>query len=94
MVSRLQATTGAPNGVPKVPFNRWFRYAASFSTATLDAAVAAANIPARGTVLDCFAGSAAVGVAAMQAGHTFVGIEGNPLVAGLGALKVARLRYP
>lgn len=90
VVTEFQETTGAPNGVPKVPFNRWFRYPAGFSTATLDAAVAAADIPDGGNLVDCFAGSAAVGVAAMQAGHAFVGIEANPLVAGLGALKVTR----
>lgn len=73
-----------------MPFNRWFRYPAGFSTATLNAAVTAAEIPNDGSLVDCFAGSAAVGVAAMQTGHAFVGIEGNPLVAGLGALKVAR----
>lgn len=87
-----QARTGAPNGVPKDPFNRWFRYPAGFSTATLEAAIAAAKIPKGGSVVDCFAGSAAVGVAAMRTGLTFTGIEGNPLVASLGALKVTRPR--
>lgn len=90
MVIALQATGGAPNGVPKVPFNRWFRYPAGFSTATLRAAVGAAEVPESGKLIDCFAGSAAVGVAAMQTGHSFIGIEGNPLVASLGALKVTR----
>lgn len=81
---------GAPNGVGREAFSRWYRYPAGFSRDTLAAALTAASAKRGDTVVDCFAGVATTGIACARAGLGFVGIEGHPLIAELAALKVKR----
>ena len=77
------------NGVDRTrPFDRWFRYPAGFSPATLARCFEAARVKSGGLVLDPFAGAATAGVEALSRGASFFGIEGHPLIAELGNLKL------
>ncbi len=83
--------TGGPNGVSgRLPFDRWFRYPAGFSPATLDRCFGYLS-GTGGLIVDPFAGVATTGTAAIARGHAFRGIETHPLVAEIGALKFASL---
>lgn len=86
---------GAPNGVSRQRgFDRWFRYPAGFSPATVETALQAANCCADAVCVDPFAGSASGGTCAVDAGVTFVGLEAHPLIAELGQLKFERPGEP
>lgn len=81
---------GASNGTSsRQPFDRWFRYAAGFSSATAAALFDAIDLDHGSVVVDPFAGSGVTGTAARCQHLGFFGIEANPLIAGLAALKVA-----
>jgi hypothetical protein len=85
---------GAPNGVSSSrPFDRWFRYPAGFSPATLAAALEVADA-ANGVLIDPFAGSASAGCRVIADGATYVGIEAHPLIGELGELKFRRPGEP
>lgn len=75
-------------------FDRWFRYPAGFSPATVQAALRAAGGGAESVCVDPFAGSASGGTFAVDAGATFVGMEAHPLIAELGQLKFERPGEP
>jgi hypothetical protein len=81
---------GKPNGTGQRAFDRWFRYPAGFSVETMQMAFDRSGAEAGATVVDCFAGVATTGVHAVGQGCTFVGIEGNPLIAELASLKVRK----
>lgn len=66
-------------------FDRWFRYPAGFSPEALE--LAAGAIATRGPVVDPFFGSGATAVGLN--GRAVVGIEAHPLIADLGATKLA-----
>jgi DNA modification methylase len=72
------------------PFDRWFRYPAGFASDYVSLLLGHLNVPPRGLVVDCFAGSGVTGTAARQAGLGFFGIEAHPLVAELASLKLDR----
>src|SRR5258708_39051759 len=67
--------TGCPNGGSgRLPFDRWFRYPAGFSPATLDRCFGSLS-GTGGLIVDPFAGVATTGTAAIARGHAFRGIE-------------------
>ncbi len=47
------------------------------------------SCPPGGTVLDCFAGSGSIGVAAQRLGCSFVGIEIDPAYAEMAKRRIA-----
>lgn len=91
---RLATGVGGPNGVGRLPFDRWFRYAAGFSAETLDLCLDTAQLGRGELLLEPFAGSATAGTAAVRRGLRFRGIEAHPLVAELGRLKFERPGNP
>lgn len=82
---------GSPNGVSsRRPFDRWFRYPAGFSPATLDVALDAVSSSLGSIIVDPFAGSGSAGTQALQRGLRYAGIEAHPIVAELADLKFCR----
>ncbi len=70
------------------PFDRWFRYPAGFASDYVRLLLDRLEL-AKGTVVDCFAGSGVTGTAARARGLGFAGIEAHPLVAELARIKLA-----
>ncbi len=87
---RMPSGVGGPNGVGRLPFDRWFRYPAGFSPRTLDLCFETAQLDRGDLLLEPFAGSATAGTAAVRRGLRFRGLEAHPLVAELGRLKFER----
>jgi hypothetical protein len=87
----LPSGLGRANGpTPDVALSRWFRYAAGFSADSLERSFTALELRPKALVADPFAGVATAGVAAVDRGHSFHGIEAHRLVAEIGQLKFAR----
>lgn len=82
---------GAPNGVSRrTAFDRWLRYPAGFSPATLTRCFSL--LPQEESlIIDPFAGVATTGTRAIVEGHKFRGIEAHPVIAGMAGLKFTPL---
>jgi hypothetical protein len=89
-----QAGIGSVYGTSRsLPFDRWFRYPAGFSAATLARALEAVDGESTRRIVDPLCGAATV-ACALPSDRTFAGIEAHPLIAELAALKVARVPGP
>lgn len=74
-----------------MPFDRWYRYPAGFSRASLDLAINSVYGPTgTGLTVDPFAGAGSAGTAMLARGGTFVGLEAHPQIAELANLKFQR----
>lgn len=78
----------------QAPFDRWFRYPAGFNAEALALVLAEDRNPTAGQVIDPFAGSGAVGTAAVRRGWDFRGIEAHPEIAELAHLKLTPVSDP
>jgi hypothetical protein len=89
------AAGGASNGLSvRRPFDRWYRYPAGFSPASLDLAMDVVYGDEVGVTVDPFAGAASAGTATIGRSGTFVGLEAHPEIAELAALKFQRRGPP
>lgn len=87
---RIASGVGAPNGVGRRAFDRWFRYPAGFSAETMHQCFARAGLKEGDLLLEPFAGAATAGTEAVRQGLMFRGLEAHPLIAELGQLKFER----
>lgn len=82
----INERTGTFTDNMKLPIHRWFRYSAGFSAAWVEKVIT--ELEPR-TILDLFAGSGTVCIAADQLGVNSYGIEAHPFVYKLAKGKLA-----
>lgn len=82
----IQARAGTFTDNMKLPIHRWFRYSAGFSAAWVEKVITELKPQ---TILDPFAGSGTVCVAADKLGTNSYGIEAHPFVYKLAKGKLA-----
>lgn len=89
-MARILTGVGSKNGVGADAFDRWFRYPAGFSQATLGRCISALTLSPESIVLDPFAGAGTTATAVARHGSTLVGLEVHPLIHEIAALKALR----
>ncbi|MGH7495520.1 MAG: DNA methyltransferase [bacterium] len=71
-----------------LPIHRWFRYSAGFSAEWVESLIRDWRLNSSGLILDPFAGSGTVMIAAGNSGVPSVGIEAHPFVARIAQIKL------
>ena len=87
-VSKHDKRSGTFQDNMKLPIHRWFRYSAGFSAEWVTSVLRSFSLSPTQTVLDPFAGSGTVLLAADLAGIPSVGIEAHPFIFRIAKCKL------